>query len=210
MPVDAAVACPEASLRLAYVAAFAMSNYSSTIGRIAKPFNPMLAETFEYCRLDKHFRYISEQVSCVLAHLDRTDFAATTRRSARASASRPAGATLARSTPKATSRAGALRSSVRRRGGPTRSDHLSDRHRPCRAVPARGRRAELPGGDPPDGRRREGSGRRTLRPLSLLVLRLTRSQSWRKVTTSVSGFITGSPTIDHFGDMVRRRSLVAR
>lgn len=28
--------------RIAYVAAFAMSNYSSTIGRIAKPFNPML------------------------------------------------------------------------------------------------------------------------------------------------------------------------
>ncbi len=28
--------------RIAFVAAFAMSNYSSTIGRIAKPFNPML------------------------------------------------------------------------------------------------------------------------------------------------------------------------
>ena len=25
--------------------------------------------------------------------------------------------------------------------------------------------------------------------------------SWNKVTTSVSGFITGSPTIDHYGDM---------
>ncbi len=28
--------------------------------------------------------------------------------------------------------------------------------------------------------------------------------SWRKVTTSVSGFILGSPTIDHYGDMVVR------
>ena len=28
--------------RVAFVAAFAMANYSSTIGRIAKPFNPML------------------------------------------------------------------------------------------------------------------------------------------------------------------------
>ena len=26
--------------------------------------------------------------------------------------------------------------------------------------------------------------------------------SWKKVTTSVSNFIMGSPTIDHFGDMV--------
>lgn len=26
--------------------------------------------------------------------------------------------------------------------------------------------------------------------------------SWKKVTTSVSNFIMGSPTIDHYGDMV--------
>ena len=32
--------------RLAFVAAFAMANYSSTIGRIAKPFNPMLVSFF--------------------------------------------------------------------------------------------------------------------------------------------------------------------
>lgn len=29
---------------------------------IAKPFNPMLSETFEYVRFDKEFRYVSEQV----------------------------------------------------------------------------------------------------------------------------------------------------
>ena len=40
-----------------------MSNYSSTIGRIAKPFNPMLSETFEYGSFDKEYRYVSEQVS---------------------------------------------------------------------------------------------------------------------------------------------------
>jgi hypothetical protein len=42
LPVDAAVAEPDQYKRIAFVAAFAMSNYSSTIGRIAKPFNPML------------------------------------------------------------------------------------------------------------------------------------------------------------------------
>ena len=82
--VDVAAKERDAHRRIAFVAAFAMSNYSSTIGRIAKPFNPMLvcrpsfflcrfgwktdmrslkSETFEYVRLDKDYRYMSEQVS---------------------------------------------------------------------------------------------------------------------------------------------------
>ena len=48
--------------RIAFVGAFAMSNYSSTIGRIAKPFNPLLSQTFEYA-IPNRYRYISEQVS---------------------------------------------------------------------------------------------------------------------------------------------------
>ena len=42
------VACEEEDglKRIAFVAAFAMSNYSSTIGRIAKPFNPLLVCMF--------------------------------------------------------------------------------------------------------------------------------------------------------------------
>src|SRR3569833_504277 len=36
--------------RLIYVSAFAASEYASTIGRVAKPFNPLLGETFEYVR----------------------------------------------------------------------------------------------------------------------------------------------------------------
>ncbi|WVQ84916.1 hypothetical protein IAT38_007079 [Cryptococcus sp. DSM 104549] len=48
--------------RLAFVGAFAMSNYSSTIGRIAKPFNPLLSQSFEYA-IPNRYRYISEQVS---------------------------------------------------------------------------------------------------------------------------------------------------
>src|SRR4051812_23712384 len=49
--------------RLVYVAAFAASEYSSTINRVAKPFNPLLGETYEYCRPDKGFRFFIEQVS---------------------------------------------------------------------------------------------------------------------------------------------------
>ncbi|KAF9898992.1 hypothetical protein BX616_003386 [Lobosporangium transversale] len=61
--LDKAVRHRGATERILFIAAFAMSNYSSTIGRVAKPFNPLLGETYEYCREDKQFRYISEQVS---------------------------------------------------------------------------------------------------------------------------------------------------
>lgn len=49
--------------RMVYVAAFAASEYASTIGRVAKPFNPLLGETFEYARPDKMYRFFIEQVS---------------------------------------------------------------------------------------------------------------------------------------------------
>ncbi|WPH03546.1 Hypothetical protein R9X50_00642600 [Acrodontium crateriforme] len=49
--------------RLLYVAAFAASEYASTIGRVAKPFNPLLGETFEYVRPDLGYRFFIEQVS---------------------------------------------------------------------------------------------------------------------------------------------------
>lgn len=42
LAVNSAAADEDPTKRIAFVAAFAMSNYSSTIGRIAKPFNPML------------------------------------------------------------------------------------------------------------------------------------------------------------------------
>ena len=49
--------------RMVYVAAFAASEYCSTIGRVAKPFNPLLGETYEYARPDKGYRFFVEQVS---------------------------------------------------------------------------------------------------------------------------------------------------
>ncbi|CAL9729605.1 oxysterol-binding protein homolog 1 [Monosporozyma unispora] len=53
----------DSTLRMLYVAAFSVSPYSSTINRIAKPFNPLLGETFEYADKDKDFRFFTEQVS---------------------------------------------------------------------------------------------------------------------------------------------------
>lgn len=52
--------------RLMYVTAFAVSGYASTHYRLGrKPFNPLLAETYECVRPDKGFRFISEKVSHV-------------------------------------------------------------------------------------------------------------------------------------------------
>lgn len=49
--------------RMIYVAAFSASEFASSIGRVAKPFNPLLGETFEYVRPDKNYRFFIEQVS---------------------------------------------------------------------------------------------------------------------------------------------------
>lgn len=61
--LDKAAAMESSTLRLVYVATFAASEYASTVGRIAKPFNPLLGETFEYARPDKGYRCFVEQVS---------------------------------------------------------------------------------------------------------------------------------------------------
>lgn len=50
-------------LRLLYVAIFSVSPYASTQGRIAKPFNPLLGETYEFVEPWKNYRCICEQVS---------------------------------------------------------------------------------------------------------------------------------------------------
>ncbi|KAJ2496247.1 hypothetical protein GGH96_005973 [Coemansia sp. RSA 1972] len=60
--LEIATMLPRSADRTLFVAGFAMSNYASTFGRIAKPFNPLLGETFEYVRRDKRYRALSEQV----------------------------------------------------------------------------------------------------------------------------------------------------
>ncbi|CAI4058377.1 hypothetical protein N7582_001092 [Saccharomyces uvarum] len=61
--LDQAAAFEDSSLRTLYVAAFTASSYASTTKRVAKPFNPLLGETFEYSRPDKQYRFFTEQVS---------------------------------------------------------------------------------------------------------------------------------------------------
>ncbi|XP_070587524.1 oxysterol-binding protein 2-like, partial [Erythrolamprus reginae] len=62
--LDRAVRCENAIEQMCFVAAFSVSSYSTTVQRTAKPFNPLLGETFELDRLeDLGFRSICEQVS---------------------------------------------------------------------------------------------------------------------------------------------------
>ena len=61
--LDTAAEAKDSTERMVYVAAFAASEYCSTIGRVAKPFNPLLGETYEYSRPDKGYRFFIEQVS---------------------------------------------------------------------------------------------------------------------------------------------------
>ncbi|KAJ8710524.1 hypothetical protein PYW08_009039 [Mythimna loreyi] len=62
--LDSASECKSPIERMALVAAFAVSAYASSAHRAAsKPFNPLLAETYECVRDDKGFRFIAEQVS---------------------------------------------------------------------------------------------------------------------------------------------------
>lgn len=61
--LDAAARCSSAVEQMCLVAAFSVSSYSTTVHRIAKPFNPMLGETFELDRLDDMgLRSLCEQV----------------------------------------------------------------------------------------------------------------------------------------------------
>eukprot|EP00178_Gracilaria_changii_P012843 TRINITY_DN361_c0_g1_i1.p1 TRINITY_DN361_c0_g1~~TRINITY_DN361_c0_g1_i1.p1 ORF type:complete len:406 (+),score=63.72 TRINITY_DN361_c0_g1_i1:3042-4259(+) len=49
--------------RAALVAAFVISQYSSTAGRTSKPFNPLLGETFELVLPQRGVAFVAEQVS---------------------------------------------------------------------------------------------------------------------------------------------------
>lgn len=61
--LDKAVNCTSSVEQMCLVAAFSVSSYSTTVHRIAKPFNPMLGETFELDRMeDMGLRSLCEQV----------------------------------------------------------------------------------------------------------------------------------------------------
>ncbi|CCL99978.1 uncharacterized protein FIBRA_02003 [Fibroporia radiculosa] len=157
--LDAAYNETDPHKRIAFVAAFAMSNYSSTIGRIAKPFNPMLSETFEYVCLDKDYRYMSEQVS----HHP------------------PISACWAESP------------HWRYYGEVDAQNKFMGKSFEIRPTGIAHAELLLPADRAPrypkvKGHHVEG--------------KVSEHYSWKKVTTNVSGFILGSPTIDHYGDMV--------
>ncbi|THU98961.1 hypothetical protein K435DRAFT_720157 [Dendrothele bispora CBS 962.96] len=145
--------------RIAFVAAFAMSNYSSTIGRIAKPFNPMLSETFEYVHLDKEYRYVSEQVS----HHP------------------PMSACWAESP------------SWHYFGEVDAQNKFMGKSFEIRPTGIAHAELLIPEELAPNYPKATGTYSKG---------KVVEHYTWKKVTTNVSGFILGSPTIDHYGDMI--------
>ena len=160
--LEAAATSPDSMKRIAFVAAFAASNYSSTIGRIAKPFNPILGETYEYCSLGKQpFRYVSEQVShhppksACLAQAPLWEYM---------------GSVDAKS--KFTGRSFEIQ--------PTGIAHVN---------------LKVP-------RDYVKNAKKELQPAAGVKSdRVLEHYSWSKVTTVVSGFLTGSVSIDHVGTL---------
>ncbi|KAM9446469.1 oxysterol-binding protein 2 isoform 2-T2 [Clarias gariepinus] len=62
--LDKAARCESSLEQMCLVAAFSVSSYSTTVHRTAKPFNPLLGETYELDRLDDYgYRSLCEQVS---------------------------------------------------------------------------------------------------------------------------------------------------
>lgn len=161
--LDAAAKSTDPLKRVAYVAAFAASNYSSTMGRIAKPFNPMLGETYEYCRFDKQYRYFSEQVS------HHPPMSACWGENPR---------WIYKGEVDAKNKFMGTSFEIR----PTGIAHIELK------IPAAWAKEGVT--YPREKCKLTGE--------ELII----EHYSWKKVTTAVTGFITGSPVIDHFGDMV--------
>ncbi|KAL9028916.1 MAG: hypothetical protein Q9196_002778 [Gyalolechia fulgens] len=150
--LDTAADRLDSTERMVYVAAFAASEYASTIGRVAKPFNPLLGETYEYVRPDKGYRFFIEQVS----HHP------------------PIGAAWAES-PKWDYYIGAVSLTAKQGESAVKSKFY-------------GKSFDI---NP------LGTWFLKLRPASGGVELYT----WKKVTSSVVGIITGSPTVDNYGPM---------
>lgn len=53
--------------RMLCVVAFALSGYAGTLERVAKPFNPLLGETYEWRSADEACKFLAEQVSQCIA-----------------------------------------------------------------------------------------------------------------------------------------------
>ena len=62
--LEAACQAPPGNDRMLHVVAFALSGYAGTLERVAKPFNPLLGETFEWRSADAGCKFLAEQVIC--------------------------------------------------------------------------------------------------------------------------------------------------
>ncbi|KAJ3967976.1 Oxysterol-binding protein-domain-containing protein [Lentinula raphanica] len=218
--LDIASNTPSPHLRIAYIAAFAMSNYSSTIGRIAKPFNPMLGETFEYVYLGEGanepeldldiggsggrvgkaervhergqqgkqgYRYVSEQVS------HHPPISACWAESFGMIEAENGEGTLGKGSK-------ILKTGWRYFGEVDAQNKFMGKSFEIRPTGVAHVELRIPKAWTVDDRASEVVEDEDEDGVTDEMI--TEHYTWKKVTTSVSGFILGSPTIDHYGDML--------
>ena len=184
-------------MRIAYVAAFAMSNYSSTFGRIAKPFNPMLVcEDVSY---DVHSPKLTEFRAKLLntwISSSNTDTflnkSATTLQFLRVGPSHPLGGTMERYSSMRCGVSILLTRTIAKVDAQNKFMGKSFEIRPTGIAHAELILNEEWAPDYPKDKHPRNVGK------------VVEHYSWKKVITNISGFMLGAPTIDHYGEMIVR------
>ena len=183
-------------VRIAYVAAFAMSNYSSTFGRIAKPFNPMLVREYVPERTLPRLMKLRAKLSSTWISSSNTGIfpnkSAIILQSRRVGQSLPLGGTTGRYARLIHDICVLLMRVISKVDAQSKFVGKSYEIRPTGVAHAELLLEEEWAPDYPQDKHPRNVGK------------VVEHYSWKKVITSISGFMLGSPTIDHYGEMIVR------
>jgi len=199
--VGAAVNERDPLMRIAYVAAFAMSNYSSTFGRIAKPFNPMLVrENVSHdVRSPKLTKFRAKLLNTWISN-SNTDTSpnksATTLQFQHVGPSHPLGGTMERYSSMRCDVCILLTRAIAKVDAQNKFMGRSFEIRPTGIAHAELILNEDWAPDYPKDKHPRNVGK------------VVEHYSWKKVVTNISGFMLGAPTIDHYGEMIVRYALL--
>lgn len=184
-------------MRTAYVAAFAMSNYSSTFGRIAKPFNPMLVceNASDNVRSPRLTELRVKLLNMWISSNNTDTFpnkSATTPQFRRAGLSRPLGGTTERYNGIRYDVYLLLTCDIAKVDAQNKFMGKSFEIRPTGIAHVELILNEEWAPDYPEDKHPRNVGK------------VVEHYSWKKVITNISGFMLGAPTIDHYGEMIVR------
>lgn len=177
-----------------------MSNYSSTFGRIAKPFNPMLVcEKSSKCicpELTKRREKLSNMYISSISTGIFPNKLVTTLQSQRVGRSHPLGGTMERYICLRYGVCDFLTRAIAKVDAQSKFAGKTFEIRPTGIAHAELILDEEWAPDYPRDKHPRNAGK------------VIEHYSWKKVTTSISGFILGAPSIDHYGEMIVRYAIL--